>query len=789
MTERALKDLGWSDFRAAAWWFGLLYRRPRHFRQALEKLTNRQALEELPKMRTVQAGVILITHALIYVIIIAAAGRWLLFGGLGFPLQESANDVSNLLLAQTEELAGGIAAGIAAGIALGIVAGIGRIAGGMVARGIAAGVAIGIVGGIFGGIIGGINEGFVVEIASGIAYGIAGAITYGIAVGMAAGIAGGIFVEIAMEIGRVVAFGITAGIVVGMISGIAAGIAGGITVGIAVVIALLRAQYYPWHLMLLLFAPTATGYRWHPVAWDDMCFLPFSGLDRFLLALWDASPEIGEREIERLISSYPSQRMEALKARVAVIAREAKASENLARLDDIVNRLAEGGKGYLAETPRVREMVARIAEAQRRVDSVDRPFLRQPYAEAIVMRIEAFHVQISGFHEPLFSEFRKAADAWLKRAQAQLEQIKKITGREPRPQVFRAGDPVDRSQEAFVPRMGVIGQVERQVTLASGCPSLLIYGRRRMGKSTLIRNLDAFVPASVCIASVSMQNPNLFCSTAYFVGLIDKEVSAAIKDQPAGLKSEDLGGLFERLSSANSWLEYTGLRLIMAVDEFENIDTKIGEGVFSPDLLATIRELIQSHRRLIWVFAGSHRVTMLRNAEWPSYLISVQTIEIPPFTETETRLLLTDPLRLSPLYSRDAERRPRFNSNFWGEGGIAWIHAQTAGWPHLVQLLASGAVDFANELETTCLNRQALEEVARRAIVSGDMVFHQLVHGESQSEAERAYIAGFRTRDRQSPPEDDATLRSLRLREIIAEDGSVWRLKVPLMQQWLRTRG
>ena len=168
-------------------------------------------------------------------------------------------------------------------------------------------------------------------------------------------------------------------------------------------------------------------------------------------------------------------------------------------------------------------MVAGIAEAQRRVDSVDRPFLRQPYAETLVSKIEAFHGQISGFHEPLASEFGRAADAWLKRAQAQLEEIKKITGREPTPQVFRAGDPVDRSQEAFVPRMGVIGQVERQVTLASGCPGLLIYGRRRMGKSTLIRNLDAFVPDTVRIASVSMQNPKLFSSTAYFVRLIDEK--------------------------------------------------------------------------------------------------------------------------------------------------------------------------------------------------------------------------------------------------------------------------
>ena len=515
---------------------------------------------------------------------------------------------------------------------------------------------------------------------------------------------------------------------------------------------------------------------------------PIGGADAVILRSLTGEAWLVERSRREAERSPRPESEKTLKERTKMIAREAAASQNLGKLDEIVDRLPEGKKRFLADTPRVREMVAGIAKAQRRVDSVDRPFLRQAYAEILVLKIEAVRGQISGFHEPLASEFGKAADAWMKRAQAQLEKIKTITGREPTPQVFRAGDPVDRTQEAFVPRLGVIDQVERQVTLATGCPGLLIYGRRRMGKSTLIRNLDAFVPDTIRIASVSMQKPDAFSSAAYFVRLIDKEVSAALTDSSAALKSEDLGGLFERLSSANSWLEAAGLRLILAIDEFENIDTKIGEGVFSADLLATIRELVQSHRRLIWLFAGSHRVTMLKNAEWPSYLISVQTIEIPPFTETETHLLLTDPLQRSPLYARD-ERRPRFDSSFWGEGGIAWIHAQTAGWPHLVQLLAGGAVDYANELETARLDGRALEEVARRAIVSGDMVLHQLVHGESQSDAERAYIAGFRSKDSQPPPEDEATLRSLRRREIIAEDGGVWRLKVPLMQQWLRTRG
>jgi hypothetical protein len=38
-------------------------------------------------------------------------------------------------------------------------------------------------------------------------------------------------------------------------------------------------------------------------------------------------------------------------------------------------------------------------------------------------------------------------------------------------------------------------------------------------------------------------------------------------------------------------------------------------------------------------------------------------------------------------------------------------------------------------------------------------------------------------------PEDEAVFQSLRHREIMAEDGGAWRLKVPLTQQWLRARG
>jgi hypothetical protein len=41
----------------------------------------------------------------------------------------------------------------------------------------------------------------------------------------------------------------------------------------------------------------------------------------------------------------------------------------------------------------------------------------------------------------------------------------------------------------------------------------------------------------------------------------------------------------------------------------------------------------------------------------------------------------------------------------------------------------------------------------------------------------------------QPPPDDEALHRSLRRRLLVVNEGTDWRLRVPLMQRWLRQRG
>ena len=564
-------------------------------------------------------------------------------------------------------------------------------------------------------------------------------------------------------------------------------IAVGIAVGIAGGIAILRAYYLPPHVAWIWPAPRPAAYPFHPVAWDDMCSVPFPGLCRLLAAYWEQDHGAGAREIDRLIDGYPSQQMEALKARAIVLARMAAREADLGRLEEMVERLSEGSRGFLQDVPKLRDLVADVAQRQRRLATVDVPAFRESLAAELVTAIETFKSKVAGLRYPLGEEFRRAADAWRAVARRQQEEARRVLETAPAAQVFRAGDPVDKEREAFVPRLALIAELQGQITLATGCPGLLLYGRRRVGKSTLIRNAEPFLPTSVRVARLSMQDPGAFGSLE---GLLATIVGRACEAAgvPAGGEPEGLAAFYRRLGEVDAALAAADRRLVLAIDEYENIDAKIGEGVFPRDLLATFRELVQSHRRIVWLFAGSHAIEELA-ADWSSAFVSLRTVEVTPFSEAETRLLLTEPSGIRAC-GRRATRggrgsRPRSGAR---AGSSASTPRRRAGriWS---QLVAETVVELVNLRGLKEASPGLLEEALVKAVVRGDVVLRQLVRNECGVEGEWAYLEGFREAEVQPVPTDEAVRRSLRRRLLVEEADGGWRMRVPLMRRWLIARG
>lgn len=555
-----------------------------------------------------------------------------------------------------------------------------------------------------------------------------------------------------------------------------------------------RIYYYPIHLAYVWRKALISSYPCHPVVWDDMCVIPFFGLNRTLLRLAEETNQ-GEMEIERLISGYPSQRSQALLAKTLVIARKAGFVSNLSKLDEILAPLPEGEKGYLRQNKDVRGQASKICHLQVRLDTINIPFFREQAAELLCKEIENFCHRIAGASDPSLREFQVTASKWLKIAENQLADIRKITSKEPTYQLFRAGDPVDRDQEAFVSRISIIGELEQQIMSGNGCPGLVLYGRRRTGKSTVLRNLNGFLPTDVTTISISMQSPEFFSTRKAFIRSLVGEIQKQLLNPRDGelnnvaKSAGSVRSLFNFLDRVNLRLGSDGKRLILAIDEYEIIDQKIGERIFPLDLLNTIRESIQMHRRITWIFAGSHEITELRNAAWTSYLVSARTIEVPSFSLAETRLLLTEPLKYSTLWPQESPKRPRFDASYWGENGIERIHAEAGGWPHLVQLIAETTVDLINNEEAGAVTPDLLERALGKAIVRGHNVLYELMNRESTLPGEWAYLAGFRQSDNQSAPADEKIALSLQRRMLVSEENGAWRLRVPLMARWLKVRG
>jgi len=608
-----------------------------------------------------------------------------------------------------------------------------------------------------------------------VAFGIVFGIVFGIALGIALGITLGITLGIAVGI----AFGIAFGIVFGIGFGITVGIAFGITVGIAVGIAVARAYYVPLHLFFLL-SPGA-GYRFHPVAWDDMCGVPYWRLERILVGLVGRDPEFGRREIARIIDTYPAQRMGALRAAAILTIRDAAA--NLGEAPRRLLDLPDGEKGFLRQVPVVKDFARGLAADAREFELLDLPTLKRRTAEKRVERIRLFRESCAGLPYPLGEELRKATEVWLGDAR---KVVASFGALDAAPQVFRAGDPVNKGREAFLPRWDVLQELARQALLATGCPGLLLYGRRRTGKTSTLQSLDGLLVNSVFPTWLSMQDPRAFSGTSDLCALIADHLRgalAAMKLPAPETEVSDLRGLMTALDAANRALEGTEKRLLLGVDEYENLDTMIGEGKLTLDFLSTVRESIQNHRNLIWLFAGSHHVAELTNAEWSSYLISVRMVPVRMFTAKETRTVLTDPLRYSGNWEPDDPTRFRFAPEFWGEGGTEWIHEEAGGWPHLVQLLAEAVVDEINDRGTAAFDPAWRPHVLRRSIERGEMVLRQLTLGECRLPGELDYVRSLVSGDRPAP--EAPILSSLRRRELIVEEGGRVALRVPLMRRWL----
>lgn len=749
-----------------------LYTKPNAFQRRLAEQSLPGQLSRLTLMAI---------HLLPYVLFSTYIARYLLML-IGTP--NSPKDWADMSSSIFTGVAGGAAGGVVVGIA---ICASGAVSG-RISDVLSEAISIGLVFGLtvalsFGGAFK-LGYGLIGTALEGLTFGVA----IGIAISTSIGITNGRTIVARFALSAAALTGLAIGLYLAAFDSIDTGIVLGTTSAIGIATAATRVYYLPLHVMFLW--PVIRGhlYTLHPVAWDPLCATSFPGLDLLLADYVSHDSFRGDKEINRLASEYTSQHHLAIKAQARVIARKAATAKDLSETLRMVQSIPQGSRGWLSQTSQILTDVAAIAEQQEGIERVrNLPVFFRKQSEILRDFIQNFSIRVSGLDEPLASEFRHAATEWLVLAEKQVQDAAATIVRERVPQVFRAGDPVNIELEAFVPRRSVIDELAAHVVASTGCPGLLLYARRRMGKSSCLRNLTEFLPSQIEVVHLNLQDPGISGSEELFCSKLATAIDAdqASRDSTRPTTLVELGTV---LNTLNERLRGEGRRLLIGLDEYEYLDAMLGQQALPRGLPALFRTSIQEHRNLIWVFAGSHQIRELKNAQWPSALISVRTIEIDRFTPQETDTLLTHPLEHSRLWPPGSPDRPTFQSEFWGPGGIQRLRDIADGWPHLVILLAEICVNLVNQRNAEYVTEELFEEAVQKTVIQGDNVMIQLLQNESELPGEWEYLFGFKIQKMLPVPEDAAVFSSLQRRSLIRiEDGQV-RLRVPLMQLWMEKR-
>jgi hypothetical protein len=354
---------------------------------------------------------------------------------------------------------------------------------------------------------------------------------------------------------------------------------------------------------------------------------------------------------------------------------------------------------------------------------------------------------------------------------------------------YITGDPVEGS--LFVGRDDILKQLEELWFVSERLQSVVLYGHRRMGKTSLLRNVNNRLGSNTQLIYVNLLNLGEVTQGAGEVLLSICDEIAQATNHPAP-SDTDLINLpyptFRRylqslIQSPNS------KGLIIALDEFEKLEDLITAEKLSPDFLSYLRGLVQMSPKIAFAFAGLHTLEEMTEDYFSPFFASIIPIRLSFLDRASTRQLLANPSDDFPLdYAPD----------LYDE-----IFDLTAGQPYLVQLLGFQLVRR--------YNAQVFEQGRDRSHQFSIDDLTAITESSDLYDNGRYYFTGVWQQAAQSPPgqqdilkaiahqglsrdvllqqfdsaQFDAAIEALRRHDVVHEVNQTWCIKVELFQRWV----
>ncbi|MCF4969772.1 nSTAND1 domain-containing NTPase [Nostoc sp. CMAA1605] len=360
------------------------------------------------------------------------------------------------------------------------------------------------------------------------------------------------------------------------------------------------------------------------------------------------------------------------------------------------------------------------------------------------------------------------------------------------------GNPV--TGKVFVGREDIMRRLEELWTVASQCPSVILYGHRRMGKSSILRNLHPRLGANTVIVDFNMQRVGMVFSTGeliYNLALSIYDVLLPEQHLQLGEPQAERFFAYNPYTALDRFLKQINQvryekRFIITIDEFELIEQLITEKYLESRFLDFLRGLIQTYPWLIIAFAGLHTLQEMTQDYWNPLFGSVTAIPVSFISPKAAERLIVQP-------SED------FNIDY-EPTAVAMIIQLTNGQPYLLQLIGHSLVTYFNrqtfelgvererrftsaDVETVINTPEFYRDgnayfngvwvQAAKSQPPGQIDILQSLSRQSLSLTEIVNSTGI------SLPEVEAALTTLQRHDVIKSHGEQYIYTVELMRRWV----
>ncbi len=574
----------------------------------------------------------------------------------------------------------------------------------------------------------------------------------------------------------------------------------GITVGLTLswwLPLLLYPLLAAWNLSLYQWDKRQTGFRspllrFHAAFWDEFQRLPWSGLDDYLLLALDRHPQAGQAALEYLRSGR--QRWAVQAVQLELEARRLEHYQEIAALGSAHRELTPGElDGPASVLLRQFNHLSQDIEAALNQTTV---YHQRLALKVVDDRLTGLIRELTLSNSPNAARFYPIAHHWQQLVEAHSRQLAgAIDQSREIDNPYVVGVPLTRQQEIFVGRADIVARIE-QLLLDQRRPPLLLYGQRRMGKTSLLHNLGRLLPRTIAPLFVDGQRIALAGDYPDFLYNLAAEIKKSAERQRQlslpPLSRPALAG--NPFTCFNEWLDDLEETLgsegyktaLLALDEFEMVATGLVKGRFDEmDILSTLRHMIQHRTRFSVLLASSHPLEEFQR--WAGYLINVQVIKIGYLAQTEAVQLIEHPIK-------------NFGLRYQPEA-VQEVLALTRGHPALLQLLCYELVALKNEQEIASRQLVSVADVeaaVRRALHSGSFFFADIDQnqvdatgrtllralasfGPAAATSPAALAAACRV---EQPGALDHPLKLLLQRDLIETCDGGYRFQVELIRRW-----